>query len=181
MIAAAGPIATAAPATGPLAPFIMAAAALAGPMLQIMRGCGQSCIRASQYADQAEQSLKAVNREYFSRSDRTASDQAAAIQYIQSVLDWLRSGCSAVGGPAGQRCISERLVEGGTAPWCPTGSGCDWITLYLRPIQQDRPAGGSLGGSLGNLFGGGNSPGQDVSTLLILGVLVILVLKKAKR
>jgi hypothetical protein len=179
MISALGPIAAAAPATGPFAPFVMAAASLVQPLLQIMQGCGQSCIRASSYADQAEASLKSVNREYFSRPNRTTADQQAAVQYAQGVLEWLRSGCNAVGGPAGSRCISERLVEGGSAPWCPTGTGCDWITLYLRPIQQDRPQLAGVSGALGSLFGGGGG-GRDSTFLIIAALVIILIAKKRK-
>jgi hypothetical protein len=69
---------------------------------------------------------------------KTQTMQAAYLEVVDAALNNVRQGCSNPQlGEAGQRCISERLVKGGTAPWCPTSTGCDWITLYRLPISSD--------------------------------------------
>ena len=42
-------------------------------------------------------------------------------------------------GDAGVRCVNERLVRGGTAPWCPSPDhrGCDYLTSTRDPIAND--------------------------------------------
>jgi hypothetical protein len=89
---------------------------------------------------------------------KTVSAQKAALQVVDQALAAVRQGCSNPAlGTAGQKCISERLVQGGTAPWCPTSTGCDWVTAYRLPIQNDvivpdpsldTAAGGSVSGAV---------------------------------
>lgn len=141
MAAAAAP---AIAATGPAAPFIMAATALMGPIIKLVtnafKGCGQTCVQATQYANQAEQALVQLNSQYNALPVHYRSAQQHALQLIDQVFQALHDSCSNPAlGPAGQRCISERLVKGGTAPWCPKPNhvGCDWITLYRDPIAND--------------------------------------------
>lgn len=184
-----GPIAAGSAATGPLAPFVMAAAAAVGPLTQIItnmvRGCGQTCVDASNYADTAETYIKELHRIYFGTASRCAEQQQAALQYIDGVLKWLDGGCRAVGGAAGQRCITERLIKGGSAPWCPKpgGVGCDWITLYRDPIANERLAscngGGLLGGSAvdGSLLAGFGGSGGSMLWLVVIVLVVALILK----
>ena len=76
-------------------------------------------------------------------------------------------------GAAGQRCISERLVRGGSAPWCtkPNNVGCDWYTTIYDPIANDPnvvadPA--SAVNSVVSSIAGGN--------VLVLGLVAALVL-----
>jgi hypothetical protein len=131
-------------ATGPAAPFVLAATALLGPMIKLLtnafKGCGQTCVQATQYANQAEQALKQVNAQYAAQPVHYLSAQQHALALIDQLFNALHDSCSNPAlGPAGQRCISERLVKGGTAPWCPNPghTGCDWITLYRDPIAND--------------------------------------------
>lgn len=72
-------------------------------------------------------------------SDRFYSQQQYALQTFDEGWDWLTSpnGCgNAELGSAGQRCIDERK-RGGVAPWCPTGTGCDFFATLRDPIAND--------------------------------------------
>lgn len=135
---------------------------------------------ASQDADQVERLLQQGVQAYL--ADPTAANQAAQIANFNAAWAWLVSadGCGNPDlGDAGRRCIAERQ-RGGSAPWCPTGTGCDWFTDYLDPIVNTPPvqtsaldAGGfSLGGSLPSLGGGGLLVGFGlvVGGLLLAGV-----------
>jgi hypothetical protein len=86
---------------------------------------------------------------------KTVSAQAASLALVDYALAKVQQGCSNPAlGTAGQHCISERLVRGGSAPWCPTVTGCDWYVLFRDPIANDpqvhpdpgilRRAGGSI-------------------------------------
>lgn len=153
----------AAAATGPLAPFVLAASAAIGPAIalftRLAQGCGETCLAASGYADEAERSLIEVNRQFFAQPTITPELKGKALEFVDRVLNQLRQLCSQPQlGAAGQRCISERLVKGGSAPWCPTGTGCDWITLYRDPIANAptaQPGGSGEGSSLTASGGGG--------------------------
>lgn len=177
-----GPIFAGLGLTGPAAPFIMAAAALVQPLTKIIRGCGQTCIDASKYADTAEQYIKQLHQSYFAELNRCKEAQVAALQYIDGVFAWLERGCSAVGGNAGRNCISERLVKGGSAPWCPTGTGCDWITLYRDPIANDpqvKPC--SVGGSVASVLGlEGSDSGSGIWLIALLLIAILIIKRKRK-
>jgi hypothetical protein len=115
------------------------AGALVGIFSQMFQGCGSTCTLASNEANQVENLLQ-QNLSAYEASGHTQSEQAAAIANAQYAFTQLNQFCSNPQlGAAGQRCISERLVQGGTAPWCPNPghTGCDWITTYLLPIQND--------------------------------------------
>ena len=75
---------------------------------------------------------------YWGASPRTKSTQQYVLSQMQQIISALQQACSSPAlGAAGQRCISERLVRGGTAPWCPTGTGCDYYTSIVDPIAND--------------------------------------------
>jgi len=94
----------------------------------------------TQIADDATTQLADVKRAYFATPYNPANQQAAA-DAVNMLLEAIREGCSQTTmGEPGQRCISERLVRGGSAPWCPTGTGCDYYTEYLDPIVNDSRA-----------------------------------------
>jgi hypothetical protein len=137
--AAAG-LAVIAPFTGPAAPFLMAAAALIGPIASLFKGCGASCTQSSKYADQAQAAAEQLSKDYWAQPVRYKSTQTQTLAYLDQVAGWLRQSCSDPSlGAAGQRCISERLVRGGTAPWCPSAdhTGCDFYTTLYDPIAND--------------------------------------------
>ena len=108
---------------------------------------------------------------------KTESMQALYLQTVDKALNDVQQGCSNPQlGTAGQHCISERLIHGGSAPWCPTGTGCDWITLYRDPIandpavQPDPPPEDSVASAARSFFGGDpNAPGPKISPKLLLG------------
>ena len=102
---------------------------------------------------------------------KTVSVQQAFLQAVDKALASVRQGCSNPAlGTAGQNCISERLIQGGPAPWCPTSTGCDWITAYRVPIANDPqvhpdpvPVDTSAGGSVSTAV---DSVGASVSQAL---------------
>jgi len=86
-------------------------------------------------------------------------------------------------------------VRGGSAPWCPTGTGCDYYTEYLDPIVNDARAGEwakaqtqaaqvaegqSIGGQLAavgaDLVGGATSIVNSGFGPMVLGAFALLFL-----
>lgn len=105
-----------------------------------------------------------------SPQEKTPILQAASLELIDAALNKVQQGCSNPAlGTAGQHCISERLIKGGTAPWCPTHTGCDWITLFRDPIANDPQvaanvaAAASSAGADSSATGGATPPGQSQS------------------
>lgn len=125
---------------GPVGAAIGGLIAVGSLIANMFHGCGQTCVVASQDADKAEQYLQQNLSAYQSSPVHYASLQAAALNNVDTMFAALRQACSDPNlGSAGQRCISERLVRGGTAPWCPKAghTGCDWFILYRDPIAND--------------------------------------------
>lgn len=134
--------------TGPAAPFVMAAIAAIGPAITLIKGlaqgCGQTCIQASNWANDVAKALEEVKRQYFAQPTRTVSSKVYALQLIDELFDQLKQLCSNPAlGDAGRRCISERLVRGVRAKYCdqanppaPPGE-CNWLVFYRDPIAND--------------------------------------------
>jgi hypothetical protein len=119
-------------------------------------------IAATHIVDQIETQLNQLEAGWqaLPPSQKTQTNQAAFLELIDAALNKVQQGCSNPAlGTSGQRCISERLVQGGTAPWCPNPGhmGCDWVTAYRVPIANDpnvipdpvATVGGSVGGTVG--------------------------------
>ena len=126
--------------SGPVGAAIAGIIAIAPLIVNLFKGCGQTCIAATNIANQAATVLGQNLNAYISSPTRHASMQAAALNNVTTIFAALQKGCSDPAlGAAGQRCISERLVRGGTAPWCPNPghAGCDWYALYYDPIAND--------------------------------------------
>lgn len=88
-------------------------------------------------ANDATAQLQQVKSVYFS-SAYNPLNQQKALEAVDLLLAAIQEGCSQTQmGEPGRRCISERLVRGGSAPWCPTGTGCDYFTEYRHPIAND--------------------------------------------
>lgn len=141
------------PTTGPLAPFVAAAAAIAGLLatLGIGSGCGQSCVLSSQYANQAEAALAQNIQSYFAiPAPRDPTSQQTAEALFMQVWNDLEQQCSnSALGAAGQRCISDR--QAGACTWKQTsdspllaipgepqaGACWNWFNGYYDPIVND--------------------------------------------
>lgn len=175
----AGGIAAAAPFTGPAAPFVAAAAGLVAPLTRLINGCGESCRQATQIVNEAEPRLVALRDEYLNAPVRTVGMQQAVLEYMDEVFAWIQNACGQVGGAAGANCISERLVRGGSAPWCPTKTGCDWITVLRDPVASDRPqpdvGGDSLGDQITRMMGGSLTTAAVPAALLGLAAITLIV------
>ena len=154
---------------GPIGAAIAGITAVTALIIDQFRGCGDTCVLASNYADEAERAL-VLNRDSFVNLPaemRYESLQAAAANNAKSYLSLLYQACSNPQlGDAGRRCISERLIEGGSAPWCPKpgGVGCDWLTLYYKPILEsptvpDPSFQATAGGRSGPMVAGGAAAG----------------------
>lgn len=152
------------------APFLLAAAALVGPIASMFKGCGSTCTQATQIANAAEVALTQVRDHYLSLPIHYDIAQRGALAAFDAIANQMYKACSNPAlGPAGQRCISERLVHGSSAPWCPTGSGCDWITTIRDPIANDphvvpTPMGQSVDPSSGALVPVGTPGSIPVNT-----------------
>lgn len=170
--------------TGPVGALIGAAAAglvMVGSMIaKAFEGCGDTCVEATNIANEVSDYLVQNLQAYQASPVRYRSIQAAALNNVDTALAALRQGCSNPAlGAAGQRCISERLIKGGTAPWCPNpgNTGCDWITLYRDPIANDPtvvadPLGSSLLSSVG-LNPSATIAGIKLSDLLLPAALLL--------
>lgn len=118
---------------------VAAAAAIAIVIEKVFSGCGQTCIEATNIANQVAAKLNENVQNYFAQNPRYASVQVAALAVFDQTWNLLLQACGNPAlGSAGQRCISERQ-RGGVAPWCPNPghTGCDWFILFRDPIAND--------------------------------------------
>jgi uncharacterized protein (DUF697 family) len=129
------------PAIGPIVGGIVAAVGALTSLVGGLFAPDLTKVQATHIVDQIE--LQVLNPllaqwQALTPEQKTVSAQRAALQVVDSAFASVRQGCSNPAlGTAGQKCISERLVQGGTAPWCPTSTGCDWVTAYRVPIASD--------------------------------------------
>lgn len=116
--------------TGPAAPFVAGAGAVAELLgaIGIGAGCGQNCITASDYANKA-QALLVQNLATYQAlpSPRAKSAQTAAASIFNQVWQGLVQACGTVPGAAGSNCIGDRQP----------GGKFDWWAGYLNPILND--------------------------------------------
>lgn len=130
-------------ATGPAAPYVAAVGAvmeLGAAIGNLFQGCGSTCIQSTQFANSFEAAVLQLKNYYFAQPIHYQSIQTATLQQMQAAANSLQQACSDPSlGAAGQRCISERLVRGGTAPWCPNPghTGCDFWSTFYDPIAND--------------------------------------------
>jgi len=138
----------------------------------------------SQYLQPNLDSWRALSPEH-----KTRSAQAASLALVDFAFSKVQQGCSNPAlGTAGQHCISERLVRGGTAPWCPNAghTGCDWYALFRDPIANDpdvhpdpvaQPTDtstpGSAGGSNTDSSASGSTTLSSSSTFLYGGLALL--------
>jgi hypothetical protein len=124
-------------AAGPIGAAIGALVALGFGLANVFSGCGETCTQATTYANAAEEKLNQMLAQWNGSRVHTRSMQKIYLTIVVGVFNALCGACGQSSlGSAGQRCISERLVLGGSAPWCPTGTGCDWVTAYYIPVAN---------------------------------------------
>jgi hypothetical protein len=168
---------------GMAVPVIGAAVAGVTMLLMAMFRRGAQKEAATKVVNELEPQLK-INLDGYLNGPRNVSSQAQALANFDAMWNMVVEACSNPQlGSAGQRCISERQ-RGGSAPWCPTGTGCDWFILYRDPIANDtqvRPdpvldAGGNLIDSItGQTFNAGGI-GIPVPLLLAGAALALALL-----
>jgi hypothetical protein len=104
------------PATGPAAPFVAIAGALAAfatGVLGIGSGCGQTCVTATDYANYFGCVIQVNLNTYLALpTPRTPAQQAAALAVYDQAWAWLEQACGAVKGSAGSNCLSQRAAGG---------------------------------------------------------------------
>lgn len=143
---------------GPIGAAIAGVVAVGALLEQIFKGCGQTCVEASDIANQVEAALKTNLTTYMSAPVHYASLQSAALNNFNTAWAALTQAC---GNPqlasAGQNCISERqqgacsykTTPGGwqqnSTGWTyvypganGSGSTCwNWFVGYHDPIAND--------------------------------------------
>lgn len=121
----------------------------------MFKGCGQTCIQATQYANQADSILATNVNHYTSSPVRYASMQAAALNNFDTTWAALQQACNQPSlGQAGINCIADRQAgachwkaspgkwndDGTWTPWGAAGSGdaCyNWFSGMRDPIAND--------------------------------------------
>lgn len=167
---------------GPVGAAIGGLIAVGSLIANMFHGCGQTCVAATQDANKAAQLLQQNLDNYMNAPVHYESLQQAALNNVDTLFNALRQACSDPSlGAAGQRCISERLVRGGTAPWCPNpgNTGCDWYVQYRDPIANDPKvvpdptAAASVSNAVSNAVSSVTGGTFDISKFLLPGGLVL--------
>jgi hypothetical protein len=144
---------------GPVGIAISGLIAVGLALTKVFSGCGQTCVQASNIANQVEPILQENLNQYLSAPVRYASMQAAAANNFQTAWNALAQNCANPQlAQAGQRCISDRQrgactwktsaggwTQSAGGSWSyiapgPDGSGStcwDWFLGYLDPILND--------------------------------------------
>jgi hypothetical protein len=143
----------------PISKTILAiGAALTGVITKMLAGCGQSCIDASNYVNEAEQYFVQNVAAYTSSPVRTQSMQTQALANFDTAYAALVAKCQQIGGQGGVNCIKDRQsgackwkaspwtwaqTSGGGYAYTPagaagSGSQCwNWVYGYRDPIAND--------------------------------------------
>lgn len=186
-------LAAAAPLSGPAAPFLLAAAAIAKTLaaLGVGAGCGATCIQATNLVNGAEPNFLANVQQY--ENGQITQEQAQA--NYQALVQAMQAGCSAIPGQAGQSCFSDRFGSG-SCKWKQTANGdtlglpgvpavgeCwNWELGYGAPLNYppvNAPAAASATGEVSSVL---SSVGisSSIAVPLMIGAAVLagwLVLK----
>jgi hypothetical protein len=162
---------------------------------QIFKGCGQTCVQASNLANQADVLLAKNVDAYTSSSIRYQSMQAAALNTFDTTWAALQQACGNPQlGSAGQSCIADRQQgackwkasaggwnsDGTYTPWGAAGSGQDcwnWFIGMRDPIANDPfvqpdPTSATAGNSITSAGIAGSTATNDYGPLLI-GALIL--------
>lgn len=189
----------------PCAAIMAIGAGLVPIVAKIVQGCGQTCIAASDAANQIEPLLLQNVQTYVNSSPRYKSMQAAALANFDQTFAKLTAACQQIGGPGGKNCISDRVAgackwkaspgswspnSDGSHTWNPagasgSGSSCwNWFIGYRDPIANDPdvqpdPAGlftpSSSGGVLDSITSLFSSSGGNSNTLMLVALGALAV------
>ncbi len=141
--------------------------------IYLSRGCGQTCIATSEWANQAEELLKQNLAAYMS-SNRSKSAQNTALSNFNVIWARLQQMCGdPATGAAGQRCISDR--QAGACKWRDAGGQCwNWFTGYHDPIANDpNVVDDSITAQASNFFSSLGEPGSNALPLLLGAGLIL--------
>lgn len=146
-------------------------------LIKLSKGCGQTCIVTSQWANQAEDLLKQNLAAYLALPvPRPRSAQNTALSNYNVVVARLTQMCSdPATGPAGQRCISDRAA--GACVWRDASGACwNWDSGYRVPIASDpNVADDSIAAKASGVFSSIGS-GESMPLLLGAGLIVAAVM-----
>ena len=136
ILTAAFPAAMAGPVGIAVAGILVAASLI----MKAFKGCGQTCIQATQIANQVGDALKQNVQAYIASPIRTRSMQAAALNNFDTTWAALVQACS---NPqlqaAGQRCISDR--QQGSCKWKASAGGWSQSSSGTWTYTAPGPAG----------------------------------------
>lgn len=140
------------PIAGPIAAGIVAVGEL---LANIFSGCGQTCVQATDIANQVGDALTQNLNVYMSAPVHYASLQAAALNNFDSAWSNLVAACGAPAlGSAGQACISER--QQGACYWKASPGGWSQDAAGVWTYTGYGPAGS--GTACWNYFVGMRDP-----------------------
>jgi hypothetical protein len=149
--ASGGVLLSAAPFTGPAAPFLAIAGAITEFLgaMGVGSGCGQTCVLSTEYANQASALLGQNIAAYFAiAAPRPLSAQTAALANFATIwADFVQQCQNPALGSQGETAISERQagscawtqLASSVPPWgVPAAGQCwNWWAGYHDPIAND--------------------------------------------
>ena len=163
-------------------PFI----AIAGAVTELLAsigigaGCGNTCIQASNYANQAESLLKQNLAAYMAlATPRPMSAQQAALNNFTQIWNGLVTACAAISGAAGTNCVADR--QQGACHYQVNGACWNWYIGYHDPIANDPnvyndsvASSSPVATSNTSATAAANASGGSSSTLLLIGGAVLV-------
>lgn len=175
---------------GPIGLAVSAAIGIGVAVANLFKGCGQTCIDATNIVNQAEPLFQQNVTAYLAipNGQRTQSIQAAYLNNFDTLWQGLEQACQGVGGQGGQGCISGReqgacnyktnacgWQNGIIVPCGANGSGStcwNWFVGYRDPIANDPYVvpDSSVLSSLSNAVNGASETGFPILPLLLLGI-----------
>ncbi len=143
-------------------------------LLRASRGCGETCVQTSQWANEAEQILKENLATYLALpAPRSVSARNTAASNFNVVWARLSELCGNPQlGDAGRRCIADR--QRGACKWRDSAGECfNWFTGYLDPIQNDTNVAEAAGLPGGLDLGFSGDPSSLLPAVAIVALLAI--------
>jgi hypothetical protein len=151
------------------AAVIAGLASLVGPIASQFKGCGETCVLTSQFANQVQSAADQANASYWGAKIHTVSMQQATLQVMNELWQYLVAHCQAVGGQGGAQCIADRQ----------RGGKYDFFVHYVDPIANDSSVvPDPVAPSALNTFASSFAPsgavfGIPMSKLLLPGLLIL--------